>query len=227
MIQGILYLQFIPSLINFIGLLGISAAGFIFIILTSLIFGRIYCSSICPLGTLQDIMIWITKKFNQGKIYKKQKNFRFLRYTILFLTAILLIAGLITPLLFLDPYSNFGRIIANIFRPLYLLINNLGALTLESMEIYTLYKVEPGITNLFSIVFSLILFFLLLWLSIKHSRLFCNTLCPVGALLGIFSRFSLFRISLDHSLCTSCGKCSAVCKAGCIDFMNRTVDFSR
>ena len=226
-IQGILYLQFIPSLVNFIGLIGISAAGFIFIIITSLIFGRIYCSSICPLGTLQDIMIWVTKKFSRGKIYKKQKNFRFLRYSILLLTVILLIAGLITPLLFLDPYSNFGRIIANIFRPLYLLTNNLGALTLESMEIYTLYKVEPGITNLFSIIFSLILFFLLLWLSIKYSRLFCNTLCPVGALIGILSRFSLFRISLDQSLCTSCGKCSAVCKAGCIDFMNKIVDFSR
>lgn len=167
MLQGILYLQFIPSLVNFMGLLGISAAGFIFISILSLIFGRVYCSSICPLGTLQDIMIWINNKLGRGGVHKKQKTFRFLRYSILLLTAILLISGLVTPLLFLDPYSNFGRIIANLFRPLYLLANNLGALTLESMEIYTLYRVEPGITNLFSIAFSLTLFFLLLWLSMS------------------------------------------------------------
>jgi ferredoxin len=172
-------------------------------------------------------MIWTKRKFKGKRVLKKQKDFRFLRYAILLLAIVLLLAGMVTPILFLDPYSNFGRMIANIFRPLYLLLNNLGALSLESMEIYTLYRVEPGVTHWFSIAFSIALFFLLIWLSFKYSRLFCNTLCPVGALLGIFSRFSLFKISLDQGLCTSCGKCSAVCKAGCIDNKTRTVDFSR
>ena len=227
MIQGLLNLQFIPSLINFIGLLGVSAAGFIFFSILSLLFGRIYCSSVCPLGTLQDIMIFTKRRFSRKKILKKQKSFRLLRNSILLLTAILLIAGLITPILFFDPYSNYGRIVANLFRPLILLLNNLGALILESMEVYSLYRVEPGVTNWYSIAFSGSIFFLLLWFTLKHARLFCNTLCPVGALLGIFSRFSLFRISLDQSICTSCGKCAAVCKAGCIDYKDRTVDFSR
>ena len=161
------------------------------------------------------------------KIYKKQKSFTILRYAILAIAAIFLVAGLITPLLFLDPYSNYGRIIANIFRPLYLLLNNFGALSLESMEVYTLYRVEPGVTNWFSISFSILFFFMLVWLSLKYARLFCNTLCPVGSFLGLLSRFSIFRISLDKSLCTSCGKCASACKAGCIDYKERTVDFSR
>ena len=226
-IQGILYLQFIPSLINTIKLIGLAAAGFAVIIVISLLFGRIYCSTICPLGTLQDIIIWFNRKIKRKKNFKKQKAFNFLRYGILIFTSVLLVIGLFTPLLFLDPYSNYGRIAANLFRPVYLLLNNLGTLTLESMDIYTLYRVEPGVTHWFSVGFSMAVFLLLLWLSIKYGRLFCNTLCPVGALLGLLSRYSIFQISLDKTLCTSCGKCSNVCKAGCIDVKEGTVDFSR
>jgi len=226
-IHSVLYFQFIPSLISFIGLATIAASGFILIALLSLVFGRIYCSSLCPLGTLQDIIHWSKQKFGRKKVPKKQKPFSFVRYSILLLSVLLVLLGLITPLLFLDPYSNYGRIIANLFRPVFLLLNNLGALTLESMDIYTLYRVEPGITNLFSILFSIALFFLITWLSVKYARLFCNTLCPVGTLLGLLSRISVFKISLDKSVCTSCGKCSAVCKAGCIDVKSREVAFDR
>lgn len=226
-IRGILYFQFIPSLVSFIGLASLAATGFILISLISLLFGRIYCSTFCPLGTMQDIILWSRQRFGKKKVLKKQKPFKIIRNSILLISVLLFLFGLITPVLFLDPYSNFGRIIANIFRPIFLLLNNLGALTLESMDIYTLYRVEPGITNLFSIVFSISLFLFITWLTIKYSRLFCNTLCPVGILLGVFARFSLFKISLDKSVCTSCGKCSAVCKAGCIDVKTREVAFDR
>jgi len=226
-IQAILYPQFIPSLINFTILAGIAAAGFIFISILSLVLGRIYCSSICPLGTLQDIIIWGRRKFGKKKVFRKQKSFGYLRYSILIIAVLMLVLGLIHPLLLLDPYSNYGRIAANIFRPLFLLLNNLGALSLESLEVYTLYRVEPGVTHWFSVSFSIGFFILVVWLSVRYARLFCNTLCPVGTFLGLLSRFSIFRISLNQSLCTSCGKCSAVCKAGCIDVLNKTVDFGR
>lgn len=226
-IQGLLYLQFIPSLLYFLKLAGLATAGFIIIVLSSLVFGRVYCSTICPLGTLQDIIIWGNRKFSRRKKFKKQKAFNKLRYGVLVIAVLFLLFGLLTPLLFLDPYSNYGRIIANLFRPLYLLINNLGALTLESMEIYTLYRVEPGITHWLSVGLSMAVFVLVFWMSARFGRLFCNTLCPVGTLLGIFARFSFLQISLEQALCTSCGKCSNVCKAGCIDVKERTVDFSR
>lgn len=227
LIQGILYLQFLPSLIYFLELAGLATAGFAIVMILTLLFGRVYCSSICPLGTFQDILIWFNRKFSRKKRFKKQRDFPWLKYSILLLASAFLLFGLLTPFLLLDPYSNFGRIAANLFRPVYLLLNNLGAYTLESMDIYTLYRVEPGITHWFSIGFSFFVFVLIFWLSVKYGRLFCNTLCPVGTLLGLVSRFSLFRISLDQKLCTSCGKCSNVCKAGCIDIKSRTVDFSR
>jgi ferredoxin len=226
-IQGILYLQFIPSLIYFLEIAGIATAGFIFIVAFNLLFGRVYCSSVCPLGTFQDIIIWIKRRFSKKKAFKKQKNFSVFQYSILAICAGLLIAGMISPVLLLDPYSNFGRIVANLFRPLYLLLNNLGALILESIDVYTLYRVEPGVTHWGSVAFSLFIFIVVVVLSIRFGRLFCNSLCPVGALLGLISRFSFFKISLDQGLCTSCGKCAAVCKAGCIDVKEREVDFSR
>ncbi|MCK5764699.1 MAG: 4Fe-4S binding protein, partial [Bacteroidales bacterium] len=110
-IQGILYLQFIPSLVNFIKFTGLAAGGFVFIIVLTLIFGRVYCSTICPLGTLQDIIIWLNGKIRRKKTFRKQKAFNVLRYTVLIISVFLLLIGLFTPLLFLDPYSNYGRIV--------------------------------------------------------------------------------------------------------------------
>ncbi|RLD82735.1 MAG: hypothetical protein DRJ15_00735 [Bacteroidetes bacterium] len=227
LIQGILYLQFVPSLVYFLKIASLATAGFIFILLFTFLFGRVYCSSICPLGTFQDIVIWLKRKLGRTKRFKKQRDFPWIKYGMLALTAGFLAFGLISPLLLLDPYSNYGRIAANLFRPVYLLLNNLGTNGLESMDIYTLYRVEPGVTHWLSVAFSLSVFILVGWLAIRYGRLFCNTLCPVGTLLGLVSRFSIFRISLDKALCTSCGSCSAVCKAGCIDVEEKEVDFSR
>jgi polyferredoxin len=226
-IQGILYLQFLPSLIYFLELAGLATAGFLFILLLTLLFGRIYCSSICPLGTLQDIIIWISGKIRRRKRFRKQKDLKWLKYGILVIVAGFFLFGYISPLLLMDPYSNYGRIAANLFRPVYLLLNNLGALGLEALDVYTLYRVEPGVTHWMAVGFSLFIFLLVLILSIRFGRLFCNSLCPVGTLLGFLSRFSWFRIRLEKSLCTSCGACSNVCKAGCIDVKHREVDFTR
>lgn len=226
-IQGILYLQFVPSMIYFLELAGLATAGFLFILLLTLLFGRIYCSSICPLGTLQDIIIWTSGKIRRRKRFKKQKDLKWLKYGILAIVAGFFVIGFVSPLLLMDPYSNYGRIAANLFRPVYLLLNNLGALSLEAVDVYTLYRVEPGVTHWMSVGFSLLVFLLVLLLSIRFGRLFCNSLCPVGTLLGMLSRISWFRISLEKSLCTSCGSCSNVCKAGCIDVKSREVDFTR
>jgi ferredoxin len=65
------------------------------------------------------------------------------------------------------------------------------------------------------------------WLGARHGRLYCNTLCPVGALLGLFSARSLLRVRFDPEACRECGRCERACKADCIDFRNKAVDGSR
>jgi ferredoxin-type protein NapF len=80
---------------------------------------------------------------------------------------------------------------------------------------------------LLAVVFSVSFFILIIYLSVFKGRWYCNVICPVGTLLGIFSRFSFFRIRMDEMACTSCGLCAKECKAGCIDVKEKKVDFSR
>jgi ferredoxin len=143
------------------------------------------------------------------------------------MVVLLLVFGSVFFLNILDPYSIFGKITSNVIRPIYYSINNVGVYFLEKFEIYTLYRVEVKSFNFYSMGFSLAFLGLVGFLSYKHGRLYCNTICPVGTALGLTSKLSLFKIQLNHSLCTSCGVCGANCKSGCIDTLAKTVDFSR
>lgn len=73
-------------------------------------------------------------------------------------------------------------------------------------------------------VLTLVVLAVLAW---RNGRTYCNTICPVGTVLGFFSRFSLFRITIDESKCNRCGLCSRKCKAACIDGKEHRVDYSR
>ncbi len=67
----------------------------------------------------------------------------------------------------------------------------------------------------------------LFFAAILTGRLYCNSICPVGALLGIVSRFSLFTLRIDRSSCTSCNVCEKLCKAGCIRGRDGDIDTVR
>ncbi|MCD4732069.1 MAG: 4Fe-4S binding protein [Bacteroidales bacterium] len=226
-INGVLYFQFVPSILKFINLLAFSATGFILIFLLTILFGRVYCSTFCPLGTLQDVISFVSKKIRNKKFYEKMRTYNWLRYSFLVLVVIFLVFGSVVLVNLLDPYSNFGKIVSNLLRPIYYSINNVIVFILEKFEIYTLYRVNTKSYNFYSIGVSLAFLGLVGYLSYKHGRLYCNTVCPVGTLLGMISRYSLFKIKLDDSLCTSCGICGANCKSGCIDTKAKKVDFTR
>lgn len=221
-----LYLQFIPSLLKFLSLGTLAAAGFIFILLITLLFGRVYCSSVCPLGVMQDIVNCFSQRFDKKK-FDYKKPFTKTRYIILAITIIVFLSGSVITLNLLDPYSNFGRILSNIFQPIAVGINNTIAITLENFNIYSVYPVEFRGISLFSLLFSLSVFILVAWMSYKYGRLYCNTVCPVGTFLGFLSRYSIFQIAIDEPNCKGCGGCEKVCKANCIDTENKFIDFER
>ncbi len=223
----ITYLQFIPSLIKFLSIAGISALGFIFIISITFVWGRIYCSTVCPLGTLQDIVSYLSRKFSKKKIHFIFKPYSIVRYSVLSAAIIFVIGGSIFLVNLLDPFSIFGKITSNLIRPLILFAYNFSANILESANLFLLYPVEIRRIDLVSIVFASLLLFILILFAYKRGRLFCNTICPVGTLLGIFSKFSVYQITIDENNCKSCNLCEKECKAGCIDKVNKTIDFSR
>ncbi len=226
--SGLLYFQYLPSVFKFINLLSWMATGFIVVSLLSLLMGRVYCSFLCPLGTLQDILIYFREKFGKRIRRKYYRPLNWIRFPILIFSIILLLFfGNVLLLEMLDPYSNFGRIMSNFLRPVYYSMTNFISYLLELQDNYSLKPVELKNIGWISLGYSLVILALIIWMSLKHGRLYCNTACPVGTLLGQFAEVSLFKIRLEESLCNSCGICSSNCKANCIDAKNKHVDFSR
>jgi ferredoxin len=227
LINKITFLQFAPSLINFLSSPSILVAGFILVLLLTLFAGRLYCSTICPLGILQDVLSYVGRRFGIKRRYKYKKPLNWVRYPILILTIVVMASGSLWLVTLLDPYSNFGRIVNNLFRPVFVLLNNLVAIAFEAAGNYSVSRIDWKGLSLLTFSYSLALLAVVTLLALTRGRLYCNTLCPVGILLGRFARASAFRIRLDRLACTQCGKCSVVCKAECIDVKTREVDFER
>jgi len=226
--NAILHFQFVPSVIQFVTSLAPVALGFVLILILTLFFGRIYRSTLCPLGTLQDIFSYAARKLSPRKvIFKFKRPLNWLRYGLMAVVILSLLTGSILLVNLFDPYSAFGKVFHNLLSPLIVLADNITSKVLTFADIYWLPPVKWVAVNKAALLVALLWIVLLVILAVKRGRLYCNTLCPVGAFLGIFAGFSFFRIRLDKTACNSCGKCSAVCKAECIDPTDQRVDFSR
>ena len=215
-------IQFLPAL------LALNVGVVLFLIVLTLVAGRVYCSVICPLGVFQDVVSWINGQ-------RKKKKFRFsysparswLRYGVLALFVVALIAGIGSVVALLAPYSSYGRIASNLFAPLYGWGNNLLALLAERMDSYAFYETNVWMKSLPTFLIAALTFIIISLLAWRNGRTYCNTICPVGTVLGFLSRFSLFRVSIDAAKCKECSLCSRKCKAACIDFKHHTIDHSR
>ncbi|WP_321415916.1 hypothetical protein [uncultured Desulfobacter sp.] len=64
-------------------------------------------------------------------------------------------------------------------------------------------------------------------MSARPGKLYCNTLCPVGTLLGLISKYSMVKIHFDIGSCNSCGRCAQVCKSGSINVKTNSVETDR
>ncbi len=223
-------LQFLPSCLagNFIVIGGI--------LLLTLLFGRIYCSVICPLGIFQDVVIWIrrqvgliankinVKRFQKAaqarkegketgpvstikpevKHFKFNKERRIVRYTVLALTVIAIFTGIQLFVALIEPYSAYGRMVRSI------------ASLAEGQSMVPVLLIVAAVT--------LVIMAVSAWV---WGRAWCSNICPVGSVLGLVSRFSLFKIRIDESKCAECGRCGRGCKAACLDTETRTIDYSR
>ena len=199
------------------------------LLLLTLLLGRVYCSVICPMGIMQDLISWIHKKTSKKArfrfSYSPAKNW--LRYMVLAVFVIGLILGAHSIVLLIAPYSAYGRIAANLFAPLYQLGNNVLAYFAERADSYAFYKVDVWVKAISSLAIAAITLIVVGLLAWKHGRTWCNTICPVGTVLGFLSRFSIFAPVIDTEKCRNCGLCSKQCKASCIDLKNHEIDYSR
>lgn len=208
----------------------------VILVVITLLFGRIYCSVICPLGVLQDFVARI-KKWTVGKkrrkvgVYKYSKSNTKIRLTFLPIFVIILLLGILNIMALslgalIEPYSAFGRIVTAFISPLYDIGNNaLADVTAESGS-YLFIPVHRSISAVLFVIAS-ITFLVVTVCAFRSGRLYCNTICPVGTILGYASKISLFKIRIDAQACNSCGSCSRHCKSGCIDSQNHVIDYTR
>ena len=212
--------QFLPAV------LALNVGVIVLLVLLTLIFGRIYCSVVCPLGVMQDLFAWMGRRAKKNR-YTYSRPLSWLRYGVLALFCVAFIAGISSIVQLLAPYSAFGRIMTTIFQPLWQLGNNVLAFISERLDSYAFYSVDVWLRSLpvlIVAVATLVLLFILAW---RGGRTYCNTICPVGTVLSFLARFSLFRFRINTDKCVNCTICARNCKASCIDFKNHVVDHSR
>ncbi len=219
--------QFIPALIRIlIQPEIIFTIGIITLLIITLVFGRVYCSFLCPLGMLQDSVIALSRKSDFLRKHTFRKPYNWLRYSILVLTLVTIGIGSMSLINLLDPYSLSGRIITDLGKPILSWIYNAGVSVLTYLNIY-LFSKGTLYLPLWAWLVTFGFFILILIMSYRAGRLYCNTFCPVGAFLGLISRISIFKFVINQNKCHDCVRCEIVCKAGCIDPQKKTIDQSR
>lgn len=190
-------LQFLPAV------MALNVLVIVLVLALTLLFGRIYCSTICPLGVFQDGISRV--RVTLGRLRKNRKPFHFrkehkwLRYGIWVLFVAALAAGVQSFVAILAPYSAYGRMVESVAH----------------------FKAGPvlAVAAATLLVVGLLAFF--------TGREYCNSICPVGTTLSFFSRFALFRPVIDADKCKNCKLCEVNCKASCIDVANHKIDYSR
>lgn len=220
--------QFVPSSLALITGATLSLACVV-IALVTLFVGRVYCSTLCPLGILQDIVLRIRRLVRRKAPSKRPaKPHTVLRHVVLWSTIVALLAGgsgIVLPLV--DPYSHFGRIAGDLFRPLATLANNAWVSGVDALGWQGGNRFDVVWAPLGVLVFSLCVLAVVGVLAWRHGRLYCNAFCPVGTLLGGLARNAVFRLEIDRSSCHKCAECLGACKSHCIDVRDGAIDFTR
>ena len=213
-------IQFLPAV------LALNVGVMIALVLLTLLLGRVYCSVVCPLGVFQDIISWVSGRVKKNR-FRYSPALSWLRYGVLAVFIVALVAGVVSLTALIAPYSAYGRIISNLLTPLYQWGNNVLALWAERVDSYAFYSVDvwmKGLSTFAVAVGTVIVLFILAW---RGGRTYCNTICPVGTVLGFLSRYSYFKPVIDTSKCNGCGLCARNCKSSCINPKAHEIDYSR
>ena len=223
-------IQFMPALLS------ANIIAFLFLIVLTLLVGRLYCSVICPLGIMQDVIIRI-RKWTASKtkrkvgLYKYLPPKAFVRRGILILFLIVVLLGLLNVAAvslasFIEPYSEFGRIVTAFGTPVYDGVNNWLADKSAADGSYTFVTINRVTSTMIFIIASVtfVVVALFAWFT---GRGYCNEICPVGTILGFLSRYSWLKPVINSEICNGCHSCERHCKSKCIDSANKAIDYSR
>ena len=192
------WLGWIPKVQLLPAILALNVVVVVAILLVTLVIGRFYCAVVCPMGIFQDLFVWAHKLiFGKKRPYRYRKPANWLRYTVLALFVLAMLVGLNSIAVLIAPYSAYGRMVTGLH--------------------------ASGLAQWVAIA-TLVVIGLM---SFTMGRLWCNSICPVGSLLGLLAKHRLFGIRIDAAKCVGCRKCEHGCKAMCIDIDNKRIDHTR
>ncbi len=166
------------------------------ILLYGILLGRMICGFLCPFGFIQELLYKIkTPKLKKNKF---TKALSYLKYVILVFLVV------IVPIMYglrNVPLPGFCKYIC----PAGTIEGGLGLLSNKVNE-SELARLGPLFTWKFILAVSTVVGCVFIF------RMFCRFICPLGALYGIFNRFSILGIKLEKPSCTDCGLCISKCK---------------
>lgn len=213
-------IQFLPAV------LAMNVGVVVALLLLTLVLGRVYCSVICPLGVFQDLVSWGAGRRKKNR-FSYSPALTWLRYGVLAVFVLLMVLGMGSVAALIAPYSAYGRMVNNLLQPIYIWCNNLLAMGAEHFGSYAFYSAEVWFKGLPMLIVALVTLVVIVVLAWRGGRTWCNTICPVGTVLGFVSQWSLLRPVIDTSKCNGCTKCARNCKASCINAKEHKIDYSR
>ena len=194
-------IQFLPAVF------ALNVGVIIALILLTVICGRIYCSVICPMGVFQDVVSWIHSKFSKNRFSYKPAATK-TRLIVMVLFAACTIIGVNAVVGLLAPYSAYGRMVTSIIQPVWIWGNNLLAGWSESQGNYIFSEHDLWLKSLPVTIVAVATFIVITITAWRSGRGYCNTICPVGTVLGYLSKYALLRPVIDTTKCNSCGLCA-------------------
>lgn len=226
--SGVLYrylswiakLQFLPAV------LAVNLSIALPLLALTLLFGRFYCSTLCPLGVWQDVVSHCADKQTPHR-FRYSHNKKWLRLFFLCVALVGIFSSLNILLSLLAPYSIWGRIVTHLFQPLWGYLTQIISQIEQHFELYYTFPREVYLKSLVGLISSLFFLLIISLLAWKKGRVWCNEVCPVGTVLGYTAKFALFKPSIDYKKCIGCKKCERNCKASCINIKAHKVDYSR
>lgn len=183
----------------------------LFWLLTTFIFGRVYCGAVCPVGILTDIVGWVSRRIGPRRrrtfSYRPQPRFTI---HILIVFVISLLVGLTVVPFILEPWN---------------MVSNVAALAHPEAIDRTWGTLGIGVGVAFAVGVAMLV--VVVVYAALAGRNYCTDICPIGSAMSLLADRTLYHIEIDPDSCVSCGECEDRCPASCVKVVSRYVDDGR
>ena len=168
------------------------------LILLTLVLGRFFCGWICPMGAMHHFFGWV------GRLRRAPDRVKLnLPHEVYTLKYYILIGMLVA--------ATFGSVQIGLLDPIAFTWRAFATVLVPAADNVTLGALQ-GLRHFRFATLIALLFVAALAMNLWIPRLYCRVLCPLGALLGLLSRFALFRLQKDAARCKDCSICGADCQ---------------